>query len=640
MRQGTRIFGERAVGVLGACLAWLGIWLAVTGPASAAQHGRYRKPALRPIAGTTLTPHWACPERACDAIVLPRPVPAPGGHAQLGSTSVYPDTGELGGLDPQEIQSAYAIPSTLSLPQTIAVVDYGGYPNAEADLASYREHYGLAPCTKANGCFHKVNQAGVEGEYPAEEPGWDQEAALDVDMAAAACPQCHIMMVETSAAPAESPEEIADFAAAENTAARLGATEISNSYGFVENDEKSCGPAHCTQYAADYEHPGVVIAAASGDQGYEDVYFDLGYRSSSFPATVPAVIAVGGTALNKSAGPRGWSETVWNDPPQQGEELTEGVGTGSGCALDEPKPSWQTDAGCAHRTDSDVAAVASPVTPVSFYVDGEWSLAGGTSASAPIVAGIDAHASAYVRSLGPRAFYEDPGALYDITEGFNWNWDGQGKRPTSECAPDEYLCNAEVGYDGPTGMGTPDGVPEITEPADSHWYSNGTLIASGLRETVKAKGSLTFHLSESVGVKCKVKDDNQIENPTGGATGVDSLSDFVLSGCKATGSVCAKGEKLLAVPGGLPWSSTLIAGSPVRDQLASVEVRIECKAKIGATKSYDTLTGILQPEVATNLLTYTGASGELSQTLPGKATVTGEEKLTAPKKAEITAATP
>ncbi len=628
---------RRAVSLV-TCLAGLTIGLLLITPGTAAAHRRiFRKPLLAPITGTTLRPHRACPERACEAIILPRPERVRGGYALPGSKVLYDGAGPFGGLDPQELQSAYAIPSTLSAPQTVAVIDYGGYPAAESDLAVYREHFGLPPCAKASGCFHKVNQAGVEAEYPKEEPGWDEEAALDVDMVSATCPQCHIMMVETNEAPNESVEETANYAASENTAARLGATEISNSLGIFENDESWCGPAHCTQFAADYDHPGVVTTAAAGDQGYEEVYFDLGYRSIGFPASVPDVIAVGGTALAKSANARGWSEKVWNEPPATGGSVTEGQGTGSGCASYEPKPSWQTDTGCTHRTDDDVAAVGAGETPVSVYHAG-WGLVGGTSASAPIVAGIEAHASEYVRSLGPQAYYEDPAAMNDITEGFDWNWEGHGTRPASECAPNEYLCNAETGYDGPSGMGTPDGVPQLGAPSESHWYSNGTRIAEAVGISVKASGSITFHLGGSVSVTCKVKDVNAIENPDGG--GVDTVSALTLKGCKATGTVCAKGEKVEVVAAGLPWSSALVGGSPIRDRVAGVDVKIECRPKTGPSKSYDTLTGALQLEVGTNLLSYGAGAGELTQSVGGGATVSGEEKLVAAKKAKITAATP
>jgi hypothetical protein len=401
--------------------------------------------------------HWACPKGACEVIVLPAPVKTADGYALPGSDRILEGSGERKGLDPQDLQSAYKIPTTISSPQTIALIDAYGYPDAESDLATYRERYGLPPCTTANGCFKKVNQNGVEGNYPREEEGWDTEAALDEDMASAACPQCHILLVEGKG------ELPAQLGAAVNTAARLGATEISNSYAYPEKDKLLCGASECSQYDSDYDHPGVLITVASGDSGYDDVYFELGYGTTNFPASSPNVVTVGGTALYKVAGTtRGWFEEVWGEPAIE-------AGTGSGCSS-EPKPAWQTDTGCAGRTDNDVAAVAAVVTPVSIRFDGTWALVGGTSVASPLVAAIEAHASTYVRSLGAQAFYKDPGSLFDVTEGFDWN--ANNESGASECAPQEYLCNAEVGYDGPTGLGTPDGVPVISEPVEPPTVTN------------------------------------------------------------------------------------------------------------------------------------------------------------------------
>jgi hypothetical protein len=375
---------------------------------------------------------WACPEGACDSIII---YP---GHPHDGS-------GPLGGYSPADLISAYRIPRALSTPQTVALVDAYGYPRAEQDLAEYRTRFDLPPCTTANGCFKKVNQEGEQANYPPEEPGWDTEAALDEDMVSAACPQCHIVMVEGNG---EFPAELGE---AENTAASLGATEISNSYGYPELYEEYCGTTDCAAYDSDYDHPGVDIFASAGDEGYADTYYYLGYLTPNFPATSQYLTAVGGTALVRSANKRGWSEEVWNEPEFRGT----GVGTGSGCSYSEPKPSWQTDSGCSMRTDNDVSAVAAVETPVVIRIDREWLLVGGTSVSSPLVAGIMAHASTAERDLGAEAFYEDPDSLNDVTRGNNWD----PRNEVSECAPVEYLCNAEVGYDGPTGLGTPNGVP-------------------------------------------------------------------------------------------------------------------------------------------------------------------------------------
>ncbi|MFZ2112782.1 MAG: hypothetical protein WAU77_03510 [Solirubrobacteraceae bacterium] len=312
----------------------------------------------------------------------------------------------------------------------MALVDAYGYAAAESDLAKYRETYGLEPCTTANGCFKRVNQKGEEKNYPKEgellEADWQLESALDLDMVSAACPHCHITLVEATT------QEPKDTAASAEEAAKLGATEISNSYGYPENNETYC-PAKkgCAEYLADYKHAGIPVTVSSGDSGYDD-----GVGAPSWPATSPNVIAVGGTSLRREKSSRGWAESVWS-------------GSGSGCSLYEAKPTWQTDTGCTKRTDNDVAAVANNETPVSVY-EGRWIDVGGTSVSSPLIAAIEAHANSATRSAGAEAFYKKPGMLFDITSG--------GNGACTPPAEDEYLCAAKSGYDGPTGWGTPNGV--------------------------------------------------------------------------------------------------------------------------------------------------------------------------------------
>jgi hypothetical protein len=443
---------------------------------AAASHGslRVRERSARGVslARSSTQPHWACPQGACEAIAAPRPVRVAARFALPGGGPLLEGGGELGGFDPADLQSAYEIPAGVESPQTIALIDAYGYTEAEADLAVYRSKYGLPPCTTANGCFKKVNGKGEAGNYPVEEPGWDEEAALDEDMASAACPECHILMVE---AKSQSPSQLG---ASVDTAAELGATEISNSYGFPETEDAYCGTTGCSQFDKYYEHPGVVIVASAGDSGYENTYeTDRGRYfplSTLFPASSPDVVAVGGTALYRdSSVARGWREEVWDETARE-------IGSGSGCSKFEPKPAWQSDEGCARRTDNDVAAVAAVETGVSVRVDGQWEIYGGTSVAAPLVAGIEAHASSYVRSLGARAFYEQPSYLFDVSEGF----DGY---TASECAPSLYLCNGELGYDAPGGMGTPDGVPVIageTRPTVTAVAPDGGPAKGGTKVTI------------------------------------------------------------------------------------------------------------------------------------------------------------
>jgi Subtilase family len=233
-------------------------------------------------------------------------------------------------------------------------------------------------------------------------------------MASAICPECHILLVESTT------NSYANLATAEDEAATLKATEISDSWGGGETSARVAENSH-------YNHAGIPILVAAGDSGF----------GVEFPASAPTVIAVGGTNLKTAANSREWSETAWS-------------GTGSGCSGLQSKPTWQTDSGCAKRTDNDVSAVADPETPLSVYdtyVYGGWLLVGGTSASAPIVAGVEALSSSTARAMGAEAFYKagPAGHLFDVTEGSNGSCGGS------------YLCTAGQGYDGPTGWGTPNG---------------------------------------------------------------------------------------------------------------------------------------------------------------------------------------
>ncbi len=393
---------------------------------------RIRHRALR--AGISLKPsktkpYWACPEDLCEEIIDPQPIRA-SGHWKLPAGAGRPleGGGEYGGYDPLDLQSAYNlhIPYPEESTQTIAVVDAYGYEGIAEDLETYRHRYGLSPCTKANGCFRRVNEYGEEYNYPPD--GWQGENALDVDMVSAACPSCHILLVDAAS------NSDSDLATAVNEAADLGATEISNSYGDAE---ESCGENNCEEYRAAYDdHPGVMITAAGGDTGYDNN--GSGYESPEVPAAYPDVVSVGATSLRRAS--TGWSAEVWPE-------------SGSGCSRSEPKPAWQFDTGCANRTTNDVAAVGACETPVSSYSTPYhgWRVVCGTSVSTPLVAGIEAHASAFARSLpGAEAFYSDPGALVGVTKGSN-----------GKCEP-EYLCQAGLGYNGPAGNGTPNGPLELT----------------------------------------------------------------------------------------------------------------------------------------------------------------------------------
>jgi subtilase family serine protease len=344
--------------------------------------------------------------------------------------------GTPSGYGPNDLRSAYKITTSGSSSTIIAIVDAYGYSNAESNLATYRTQYGLPAChsnptTPSAGCFMKVNQNGQFSNYPSNNTGWDQEQALDIAMVSAICPNCRILLVEASSA------NFNDLATAENRAAAMGAYAISNSYGGNEwSGAASVDSA--------FEHPGVAITVSTGDSGYS--------AGPQYPATSPGVTAVGGTSLTRASNLRGWSESAWS-------------GAGSGCSTVFAKPAWQHDplcvtngsTGLGGRMDADVSAVADPNTGVAVFapVFGPWSgwvTFGGTSVSSPIIAALYGLHGGPVVAGGP---YSNTGSLFDVTSGNNGSCGGTYFCTAS--SPSTPNGNGGTTYDGPTGLGTPNG---------------------------------------------------------------------------------------------------------------------------------------------------------------------------------------
>jgi subtilase family serine protease len=357
------------------------------------------------------------------------------------------------GYAPADLQSAYALTgpaSALGAGMTVAIVDAYDLPTAESDLATYRSQYGLPPCTTANGCFRKVNQTGLTSPYPTPDPtGWGVEIALDIEMVSAICPKCSILLVEATS------NALSDLGASVNEAVKLGAVAVSNSYGGGEwSNESSVDAAY-------YAHAGVAVTASSGDSGF----------GVEFPAASPHVVSVGGTTLARASNARGWTESAWS-------------GAGSGCSAYESKPMWQTDSGCAKRTVADVSAVADPATGVAVFEspstgNGTWLVVGGTSASSPIIASVYALAGTPTAGTYPASYpYASATLLNDVTSGSNGSCGGL------------YLCTAGVGYDGPTGLGTPNGPGAFTTaaPTVTSVTPAGGPTAGGTSVTVTGAG--------------------------------------------------------------------------------------------------------------------------------------------------------
>ena len=303
----------------------------------------------------------------------------------------------------------------------MAIVDAYDNPNAEKDLATFRSAYGLSPCTTGNGCFRKVNQAGGSKPPPGDS-GWAVEIDLDLQAVSAACPRCKILLVE-----AKTPS-YANLGTAVNRAVTMGARIVSNSYGGDENAlSKSLGRKY-------YSHAGVAMVVSSGDSGF---------TAASFPAVWNRSIAVGGTSVRESGS--GYAQKVWS-------------GAGSGCSAYIAKPAWQQDPHCLMRTTSDLSALADPNTGFAVYDTYKtqqqgfkpgWIVVGGTSLAAPLIAGMIALAGNAPALSAAQYIYAHRSGLRDVVGGNNAGFQGCGG---------DYLCTGVKGYDGPSGLGTPNGL--------------------------------------------------------------------------------------------------------------------------------------------------------------------------------------
>ncbi len=368
------------------------------------------------------------------------------------------------GYGPSQLQSAYGLTSASAsngAGRTIALVDAYDYPTAASDLAAYRSAAGLPAAN-----FTKVNQNGQTSPLPSPAPAsddWTGEAALDLDMASAICPLCNIVLVEAQ------DDQGTGLYVAQNTAASM-AGYISNSWGGSESSTDTSSDSSYFTHAS-----GIVTTVSAGDSDY----------GTSYPATSPKVVSVGGTALKTASNSRGWTESVWNTTP--GSE-----GTGSGCSAQEAKPSWQAalslPAGCNNRIDNDVAADADPATGVAVYDtsnnNGGWNEIGGTSASSPMVAAMFALAG-NAGATPAQDIYQHTGNFFDVTSGND-----------GSCSP-SYLCTAGTGYDGPTGWGTPNGLAGL-QTGGSGGGNTVTVTNPGNQTgTVGTAVSLQIHASDS-----------------------------------------------------------------------------------------------------------------------------------------------
>ena len=237
------------------------------------------------------------------------------------------------GLTPQQLHAAYQLPATTasSSSQTLALIEVGGDPTVEADLAVYDKRYGLPACSASNGCLRVINQSGAPAPLPTNSFR-SGESSIDVQLTHAVCQNCHILVVE---ADPDATSWIEAVGIAVNTAVRDGATEVTICIELYAGSTEAEEADYLTEANQKYfDHRGTVIAVASGDCGYDETNDPehwqfcetMDWRYPSFPAKSPTVITVGGTSLAEHGGE--WTSTIW----KQG---------GSGCSSIFPAPLWQ-----------------------------------------------------------------------------------------------------------------------------------------------------------------------------------------------------------------------------------------------------------------------------------------------------------
>jgi hypothetical protein len=403
--------------------------------------------------------------------------------------------GPDGGYTPAQLAKAYRYdPSVNRSSFTVGIVDWFDDPRVQTDLDTFDHHYGLHHETATS--FRKVNENGKTAPLPAHHGGASSpEIALDVQAVRGVCHTCRILLVE-----AANPTN-RDITKAENTAVRLGAQVVTNSFGGSEH-----GISAPVRNA--FNHPGVVITASTGDDGWGD--FDLPKAArgtpASFPSTDPHVVSVGGTDLVLNGDGSIASEQVWNENQPASSGQNQGAG-GGGCSTRYSAADWQSHnvgyrkADChGKRLAADISALADPMHGYDIRETdnfGGWVTIGGTSLSSPVIAAMFAlkggsGGAAYPASTLYTNHSHRPHSLYDVHLGGNSYCGGESTAACSKHASGvlglssdnpngsgrgvvdcsfprdgqdvsapptrSRECNAVHGYDGPSGLGAPRGL--------------------------------------------------------------------------------------------------------------------------------------------------------------------------------------
>ncbi|MGA2188462.1 MAG: S53 family peptidase [Steroidobacteraceae bacterium] len=337
---------------------------------------------------------------------------------------------------PTQVASLYGFPSGTGEGQCVAIIELGGGYRA-ADLKTYFKELDVgSPKVSAVSVDHGKNAPTGAVDGP------DGEVMLDIEMVGAIAPEANIVVYFT-------PNTDAGFLDAVTTAIHDTTNKpsvLSISWGGAESTWTAQAMTAMDDAFQAAAAMGITVCVASGDNGSSDGVSG-GAGHVDFPASSPYALGCGGTTL-KATPTSISSEVVWNDG-------TNGGASGGGISSFFPTPVWQTGKTVTQsdgtsitltkRGVPDVAGDADPDTGYNVRVDGTNAVFGGTSAVAPLWAGLIARINQATETpigyLNPQ-LYSKPQALRDITHGSNGEWE------------------ATTGWDACTGLGSPNG-PEI-----------------------------------------------------------------------------------------------------------------------------------------------------------------------------------
>ncbi len=350
-----------------------------------------------------------------------------------GSTDVIRANAAGAGYTPLQVAELYGFPKSLTgAGQTIGILELGGGYET-SDITTYFQGLGLTPPS--------VIAVSVDGgtNVPGGDPtGADGEVALDIQVAGAVAPGAKLAVYFAPNTDQGFIDTITT--AVHDTANRISVLSIS--WGGPESSWSPASRTALDNACQSAAALGVTVIVASGDNGSTDGGTG---NNVDFPASSPNVLACGGTHLSGS-GATITSEVVWNDQPNGGA-------TGGGVSTIFPLPTWQANAGVPSpkggsggRGVPDVSGDAAPGSGYQVLIDGQAQVVGGTSAVAPLWAGLIAlvnqqrqqSGSSPVGFINPQ-LYAAPTALRDITSGSNGTY------------------KAVQGWDACTGLGSPNG---------------------------------------------------------------------------------------------------------------------------------------------------------------------------------------